>query len=72
MYLILYHLGGKKTKKLYPSAPILVDEDFKKSLEKTQSNVNSFDNSIIIIREKIRYFKDENKKSKKNHKFKRF
>ena len=54
------------TDKLYPSAPLIEKIDLEQKLEK--KDVNSFDNSINNIKERITYFKDKNYKSKKKYK----
>ena len=54
--------------KLYPSAPLLENIDLEKRLEKKINDVNSFNNHISNIKEKISYFKDKNHKSKKRYK----
>ena len=53
---------------MYPSAPLLENTDSEKRLEKKIHDVNSFNNHINNIREKITYFKDKNNKSKKKYK----
>ena len=59
----------QKTKKLYPSAPLLrSDQNLEQSLEMKLNDVNSFNNSIINIKEMITHFKDKNNKSKKKFK----
>ena len=57
-----------KTDKLYPSAPLLEKIDLEKRLEKKINDVNSFNNHISNIKEMIKYFKDENNKSKMKYK----
>ena len=57
-----------KTKRLYPSAPLLENIDLEKRLEKKINDVNSFNNHINNIKEMITYFKDKNNKSKKRYK----
>ena len=59
----------EKTDRLYPSAP-LENIDLEQQLEKKLNDVKSFNNHINNIKEKITYFKDKNKKSKK--KFKKY
>ena len=58
----------QKTDRLYPSAPLLENVDLQKRLEKRINDVNSFNNHIKNIKEKISYFKDKNNKSKKKYK----
>ena len=55
-----------KTDKIYPSAPLLENNDLEKRLEKKINDVNSFNNHINNIKEMIQYFKDKNNKSKKD------
>ena len=55
----------QKTERIYPSAPLMADNDLEMRLEKNLSDKKSFNNSIINITEKITYFKDKNNKSKK-------
>ena len=58
-----------KTDRLYPSAPFENQNiDLEQRLEKNINDVNSFNNHINIIKEKITYFKDKNNKSKKKYK----
>ena len=57
-----------KTDKLYPSAPLLENNDLEKRLEKKTNDVNSFNNHISNNKEMINYFKDKNNKSKKKYK----
>ena len=54
----------QKCDRLYPPAP-LENIDLEQRLEKKMNDVNSFDNSINNIKEKITYFKDKNNKSQK-------
>ena len=54
----------QKTDKLYPSAPLEEDIDLETKITKKINDVNSFNNSINNIKEKITYFKDKNHKSK--------
>ena len=56
-----------KTDTLYPSAPLEKDIILEQRLEKKLIDVNSFNNSINIIKEMITYFKDKNNKSKKKY-----
>ena len=56
------------TERLYPSAPLLENIDLEKRLEKKINDVNSFNNHINNIKERITYFKDKNNKSKKRYK----
>ena len=58
----------QKIDKLYPSAPLLENNDLEKRLEKKINDVNSFNNHINNIKEMITYFKDKNNKSKKRYK----
>ena len=58
----------QKCEKLYRSAPILENIDLERRLEKKINDVNSFNNHINNIKEKITYFKDKNNKSKKRYK----
>ena len=58
----------QKTEKLYPTAPLLENNDLEKRLEKKLNDVNSFNNHINNIKEMITYFKDKNNKSKKKYK----
>ena len=58
----------QKCDKLYPSAPLLENNDLEKRLEKKINDVNSFNNHISNIKEMITYFKDKNNKSKKKYK----
>ena len=56
-----------KRDKLYPSSPLLrSDQNLEQRLEK--KDVNSFNNSIINIKEMITYFKDKDNKSTKKYK----
>ena len=55
----------QKTDKLYPPAPLLENISLEKRLENRINDVNSFNNHINNIKEKITYFKDKNNKSKK-------
>ena len=58
-----------KTGRLYLSAPIEnKDIDSEQRLEKKLNDVNSFNNPIDNIKEKITYFEDKNSKSKKKYK----
>ena len=58
-----------KTEKLYPSSPLLrSDQNLEQRLEEKMNDVNSFNNSIINIKEMITNFKDKNNKSKKKYK----
>ena len=57
-----------KTKRLYPSAPLLENIDLEKRLEKKINDISSFNDHINNIKEMITYFKDENNKSKKRYK----
>ena len=54
-----------KTDRTYPSAP-LENIALEQRLEKKLNDVNSFSNTINIIKERITYFKEKNNKSKKN------
>ena len=54
----------QKCDKLYPSAPLLENIDLEKRPEKKINDVNSFNNHISN-KEMITYFKDKNKKIKK-------
>ena len=56
-----------KTDRLYPSAPLEKDINLEQRLEKKLNDVNSFNNSINIIKEMITYFKDKNNKSEKKY-----
>ena len=58
----------QKTDKFYPSAPLLEKIDLEKRLQKKLKDVNSFNNHINNIKEKITYFREKNNKSKKKHK----
>ena len=58
----------QKCEKLYPSAPLLENIDLEKRLEKKINDVNSFNNHINNIKEKITFFKDKNNKSKNRYK----
>ena len=58
----------QKTDRLYPTAPILENNDVEKRLEKETNDVNSFNNHVINIKELITHFKDKNHKSKKKYK----
>ena len=61
----------QKCGRLYPSAPIK-NNDLEQRLEKKLNDVNSFNNSVINIQEKVTYFTDKNKKAiKKFKKYKR-
>ena len=55
-----------KEQRLYPPAP-LEFIDLEQKLEKRLEDGNSFNNSIINIKEINTYFKDKNHKSKKKH-----
>ena len=57
-----------KTDRLYPSAPLEKDIILEQRLEQKINDVNSFNNHINNIKEKITYFKDKNHKSKKKYK----
>ena len=57
-----------KTDKLYPSAPLLENNDLEKRLEKKLNDFNSFNNSINNIKEKKTFFEDKNNKSEKKYK----
>ena len=57
----------QKCDRLYPSAPP-ENIHLEQRLEKKLNDVNSFNNSINNIKEKITYFKDKNNKSKKKYK----
>ena len=57
-----------KTDKLYPTAPVLENNDLEKRQEKKINEVNSFINHVNNNKEMITYFKDKNKKSKKRYK----
>ena len=57
-----------KIDKLYPWAPLLESIDLEKRLEKRINDVDSFNNHISNIKERITYFKDKNNKSKKKYK----
>ena len=54
----------QKTDRLYQTAQ-LENIDLQQKLEKKWNVVNSSNNHISNIKEKITYFKDENRKSKK-------
>ena len=54
-----------KTDQLYPTASLLENIDLEKRLEKKINDVNSFNNHVNNIKEKITYFKDKTNKSKK-------
>ena len=58
----------QKTKRIYPSAPLLENLDLEQRLEKKSNDVNSFINHINNIMEMITYFKDKNHKTKKKYK----
>ena len=58
----------QKCDKFYPSAPLLENIDLEKRLQKKINDVNSFNNHISNIKEKITYFKDKNNKSGKRYK----
>ena len=57
----------QKCDRIYPFAP-LENNDLEQRLEKKLKDVNSFNNSIINIKEMVQYFKDKNNKSKKRYK----
>ena len=57
----------QKTDRLHASAPLEKD-DLDKRLQKKLNDVNSFKNHINNIKQRIKYFKDKNHKSKKNSK----
>ena len=52
----------QKTDRLYPSAPLLENNDLEKRLEKRINDVNSFNNHVNNIKEMTTYFKDINNK----------
>ena len=52
----------QKSERSYPSAPFEKNSDSEQRLEKKLNDVNSFNNSIIIIKELIVYFKHKNLK----------
>ena len=54
----------EKCDKLYPSAP-LENIDLEKRLEKKLNDVNSINNHINNIKERITYFKDKKQPIKK-------
>ena len=56
-----------KTDRLYPSISFEKDNNLEQRLEKKLNDVNSFKNSINIIKEMITYFKDKNNESKKRN-----
>ena len=59
----------QKCDRLYPSAPFenkIID--LEQRLEKKLNDVNSFNNQMKNLKEKITYFKDKNNKSKKKFK----
>ena len=58
----------QKCDRLYPTAPLLENNDLEKRLENKINDVNSFNNHINNIKEMIIYFKDKNNKSKKKYK----
>ena len=58
----------QRTDKLYPSAPLLENNDLEQRLEKKINDVNSFNNHINNIKEMITYFKDKNNKPKMRYK----
>ena len=58
----------QKCDKLYPTAPFLENFDFEKRLEKKINDVNSFNNHVNNIKERITFFKDKTNKSKKRYK----
>ena len=53
--------------KFYPSLPLLENIDLEQGLEKKLNEVNSFNNHINNIKEKITYLEDKNNKSKKKY-----
>ena len=57
----------QKCDRLYPSAPLIENNDLEKRLEKKINDVNSFNNHINNITEMITYFKEKNNKSKKRY-----
>ena len=57
----------QKTERLYPSEP-LKNIDLEQRLEKKLNDVNSFNNHINNIKERITYFKDKNHRSRKIYK----
>ena len=59
-----------KTDRLYSSAPLEKDVELEQRWEKNLNIINSFNNSVNNIKEKIQNFKDENNKSKKYRKYK--
>ena len=54
----------QKTDSFYSSIPLENNIDLEQRLEKKINDVNSFDNHINNIKERITYFKDKNNKSK--------
>ena len=58
----------QKCDRLYPSAPLLENIDLEKRLEKKINDVNSFNNHVNNIKERITNFKDKTNKSKKRYK----
>ena len=58
----------QKCDRLYPSIPLLENIDLEKRLENKINDVNSFNNHINNIKERITYFKVKNNKSKKKYK----
>ena len=59
--------NGKKTERLYPSAPF-ENNDLEQRLKKKLNDVNSFNNHINNITEMITYFEDKIHKSKNIYK----
>ena len=57
----------QKTERLYPSAP-LENNGLEQRLEKNLNDVNTFNNHINNIKEKIRNYKPKNYKSKRRYK----
>ena len=58
----------QKCDRLYPTAPLLENNDLEKRLKKKMNDVNSFNNHVNHIKEMITYFKNKNHKSKKRYK----
>ena len=58
---------GERCIRLYPSTP-LENIGLEQRLEKKLNVLNTFNNSIINIKEMITYFKNKNNKSKKKYK----
>ena len=56
---------NQKCDRLYPSAPLEKHIELEQGLEKKLNDVNSFNNHISNINERITYFKEKNNKSKK-------